>query len=62
LKIFDDFSRENHGHGGHEHGVRRRVFRGKLAFKKMSAAQGQICFFPRHAGTRREALKDLVLK
>jgi hypothetical protein len=22
-KIFNDFSRENHGHGGHEHGVRR---------------------------------------
>ncbi len=30
LKIFNDFSRENHGHGGHEHGVRRRVFGDKL--------------------------------
>ncbi len=23
LKIFNNFSRENHGHGGHQHGVRR---------------------------------------
>ncbi len=37
LKIFNDFSQENHGHGGHEHGVRRGVFGGKLLFKKMSA-------------------------
>jgi hypothetical protein len=36
LKIFSDFSRENHGHGGHEHGVGRGVFDGKLSFKKMS--------------------------
>ncbi len=32
LKIFNDFSRENHGHGVLEHGIRR----GKLSFKKMS--------------------------
>jgi hypothetical protein len=37
LKIFSDFSRENHGHGGHEHDVRRGVFGGKLSFKNMSA-------------------------
>jgi hypothetical protein len=37
LKIFNDFSRENHGRGGHEHGVHREVFGGKLSFKKMSA-------------------------
>jgi UDP-galactose transporter len=37
LKIFKDFSRENHGHGDHEHGVCRGVFGGKLSFKKMSA-------------------------
>jgi hypothetical protein len=37
LKIFNDFSRENHGHGGHEHGVHRGVFGGELSFKKMSA-------------------------
>ncbi len=36
-KIFNDFSRENHSHGGHEQGVRRGVFGGKLSFKKMSA-------------------------
>jgi hypothetical protein len=42
LKIFTDFSRENHGHGGHEHGVRRGVFGGKLSFKKMSAG-GRLC-------------------
>jgi hypothetical protein len=41
-KIFNDFSRENHGDGGHEHGVRRGVFRGKLSFKKMSAG-GHLC-------------------
>jgi hypothetical protein len=35
LKIFKDFSRENHGHGGHEHGVHRVVFVGELSFKKM---------------------------
>ncbi len=23
MKIFNDFSQDNHGHGGHEHGVRR---------------------------------------
>jgi hypothetical protein len=37
LKIFNDFSRESHGHGGHEHGVRRGVFGDKRSFKKMSA-------------------------
>jgi hypothetical protein len=42
LKIFNDFSRENHGNGGHEHGVRRGVFAGKLSFKKMSAG-GRLC-------------------
>jgi hypothetical protein len=42
LKIVNDFSRENHGHGGHEHGVRREVFGGKLLFKKMSAG-GRLC-------------------
>jgi hypothetical protein len=42
LKIFNDFSRENHGHGGHEQGVRRGVFEGKLSFKKMSAG-GRFC-------------------
>jgi hypothetical protein len=42
LKMFNDFSRENHGHGGHEHGVRRRVFGVKLLFKKMSAG-GRLC-------------------
>jgi hypothetical protein len=30
LKIFNDFSQENHGHGGHEHGVHREVLGGKL--------------------------------
>ncbi len=42
LKIVNDFYRENHGHGGHEHGVRRRVFGGKLSFKKLSAG-GRLC-------------------
>jgi hypothetical protein len=42
LKIFNDFSRENHGHGGHEQGVRMGVFGGKLSFKKMSAG-GRFC-------------------
>jgi hypothetical protein len=42
LKILSDFSRENHGHGGHEHGVRRGVFGGKLSFKNMSAG-GRLC-------------------
>jgi hypothetical protein len=37
LKIINDFSRENHGHGGHEHGAHRGIFRGELSFKKMSA-------------------------
>jgi hypothetical protein len=41
-KILNDFSRENHGHGGHEHGVRRGVFGDKLSFKKMSAG-GRLC-------------------
>ncbi len=36
-RIFNDFSRENHGHGGHEHGVHRGVFGSELSFKKMSA-------------------------
>jgi hypothetical protein len=39
LKTFNDFSRENHGHGRHEHGVRRGVFGGKLSFKKMCAGR-----------------------
>jgi hypothetical protein len=38
LKIFNDLSRGNHGHGGHEHGV----FGGKLSFKMMSAL-GRLC-------------------
>jgi hypothetical protein len=38
----NDFSRKNHGHGGHEHGVNRVVFGGELSFKKMSAG-GRIC-------------------
>jgi hypothetical protein len=42
LKIFNDFSRENQGHGGHEHGFRSGVFGGKLSFKKMSAG-GRLC-------------------
>jgi hypothetical protein len=42
LKIFNDFSRENHGHAGHEHGVRSGVLGGKLSFKKMSAG-GRLC-------------------
>ncbi len=42
LKIFNDFSREKHSHGGHENGVRRGVFEGKLSFKIMSA-QGRLC-------------------
>jgi hypothetical protein len=42
LKILNDFSRENHGHDGDEHGVRRRVFGGKVSFKKMSAG-GRLC-------------------
>ncbi len=41
LKIFNDLSRENHGHGGHEHGVRRGVFGGKASFKK--SAGGCLC-------------------
>ncbi len=42
MKIFNDFSRENHGHGGHEHGVHRGVFGDKLSFKQMSA-RGRLC-------------------
>jgi hypothetical protein len=42
LKIFNDFSRENHGHGCHEHGVRWGIFGGKLSFKKMPAG-GRLC-------------------
>ncbi len=44
LKIFNDVSRENHGHGGDAHGVRRGVFGGKLSFKMMSAG-GRLCTF-----------------
>jgi hypothetical protein len=42
MKIFNDFSWENHGHGGHEHGVHRGVFRGEISFKKLSAG-GRLC-------------------
>jgi hypothetical protein len=42
LKIFNKFSRENHGHDGHEHGVGRGFPGGKLLFKKMSA-KGRLC-------------------
>ncbi len=45
LKIFNDFSRENHGNGGHEQGVRMGVFGRKLSFKKMSAG-GRLCTLP----------------
>jgi hypothetical protein len=45
LKIFSDFSRENHGHGGHEHGVRWGVFGGKLSLKNKSAG-GRLCTLP----------------
>jgi hypothetical protein len=41
-KIFNNFSRENYGHGGNEHGVCRGVFMGKLPFKMMSAG-GRLC-------------------
>ncbi len=44
FKIFNDFSRENHGHDGHEHGVRIGVFGGELSFKKTSAG-GRLCTF-----------------
>jgi hypothetical protein len=37
LKICNDFSLENHGHGGHEHGVHGGFWGGKVSFKKMSA-------------------------
>ncbi len=40
--IFNDFSRKNHGHGDHEHGVRRGVLGGKHSVKKMSAG-GRLC-------------------
>jgi hypothetical protein len=42
LKVFSDFSRDNHGHGGHEHGVHRGVFEGKLSFNNMFAG-GCLC-------------------
>jgi hypothetical protein len=42
LKIFNDFSWENHGRGSHEHGVRMGVFGVKLSFKMMSAG-GRLC-------------------
>jgi hypothetical protein len=42
LKIFNDFSRENHDHGGQQHGVHSGVFGGELSFKKMSEG-GRLC-------------------
>jgi hypothetical protein len=45
LKIFNKFSRENHGHGGYEHGVHRGALGGKLSFKNMSA--GSPLYFAR---------------
>jgi hypothetical protein len=44
LKFFNDFSRENHGHGGHEHGVHGGVFGGELSFKRMSADTSSYIF------------------
>jgi hypothetical protein len=35
FKISKDFSRENHGHGGHEHMVSAGGFGGKLSFKNV---------------------------
>ncbi len=40
LRIFNNLSRENHGH---EHGVCRGLVGGKLSFKKMSAGGRLIC-------------------
>ncbi len=42
LKIFDDFSRENHGHGGHEHGV-RRGFSGESFHLRRCPQGGRLC-------------------
>ncbi len=38
LKIFNEFSRENHGHGGHEHGVHRGFSR--VSFHLRRCPQG----------------------
>ncbi len=48
LKMFNNFSWENHGHGGHEHRVCRGVSGGKLSFKKMSAG-GRLCTLQENA-------------
>jgi hypothetical protein len=46
--MFNNFSWENHGHGGHEHRVCRGVSGGKLSFKKMSAG-GRLCTLQENA-------------
>ncbi len=56
LKIFNDFSRENHGHGGDEHGVHRGVFGSKLSFKKTSAG-GRLCTLQENPNFRVPAIK-----
>jgi hypothetical protein len=62
LKIFSNFSRENHGHGGHEHGVQSGVFGGKLSFKNMSAGVAAVlCKKISIFGSRRSKLDHLTV-
>ncbi len=63
LEIFNDFSRENHSHGGHEHGVRRGVFGGRLSFGKMSAGGASVlCKKTPIFGSQRSKLDNLTVR
>jgi hypothetical protein len=61
FKIFNDFSRENLVHGGHEHGVRRGVFGGKLSFKKMQGVASVLCRKTLIFGSGRSKLDHLAV-
>jgi hypothetical protein len=63
FKNLQRFSWKNHGHDGHEHGVRRGVFEGKLSFKKMSAGD-RLCTLQKKNpifGSQRSKLDHLTV-
>ncbi len=62
-KIFNDFSRENHGHGGHEHGVYRGV--SGVSFHIRWCPQGVasvLCKKTPIFGSRRSKLDHLTVR
>jgi hypothetical protein len=62
LKIFGEFSRENHGHGGHEHGVRRGFF--GVSFNLRTCPQGVASVLRKKTsifGSRRSKLDHLTV-